>query len=85
MQIGPESLNNPFFNTNETEYHPVLRANENQEDVFRFIMAHEAEVWECYYLQSCKHLLKEGLALLLKKRAEEEEDANQNKSKKEEN
>jgi len=27
MQIGSESLNNPFFSSSETGFHPVLRAN----------------------------------------------------------
>ncbi|KAL4497224.1 hypothetical protein ABPG72_019544 [Tetrahymena utriculariae] len=57
----------------EISYRPVLKENQCQEDVFRFTIANDVEIWECQYLKSCKPQLKIGLNLLIKKQEQEQE------------
>ncbi|KAL4453083.1 hypothetical protein ABPG74_015314 [Tetrahymena malaccensis] len=57
----------------EILYRPVLKDNQCQEDVFRFTIANDIEIWECQYLKSCKPQLKIGLNLLIKKQEQEHE------------
>ncbi|EAR93357.2 MIR domain protein (macronuclear) [Tetrahymena thermophila SB210] len=61
------------FEYSEILYRPVLKENQCQEDVFRFTIANDVEIWECQYLKSCKPQLKIGLNLLIKKQEQEQE------------